>query len=139
VLESIANTINFFNAGDVISTNLAGLPANTRVQVQVIGGDAGAGFNNWLGDLEITANGNLIGLWDTVADDNLTTASLATFFAMTDAAGQLNLTFRETQPNPAPFAGIAGIVVTSTLIPEPATLGLLGVAGLALLRRRRVS
>ena len=141
VLESIANTINFLGANEQVSTNLAGLPANTPVRVQVIGGDAGTGLNNWLGDLEVIVNGLVVGNWTVIADDNQNTASLATFTATTNGSGQLNMTFRQINQPPGQFAGIAGLVVMTNVntIPEPASLSMLGLGALALLRRRRLA
>jgi hypothetical protein len=142
VLESIANTINFLGAGEEVSVNFANLPAGQGVRVQVIGGDNGTGIQNWLGDIEVTANGLIVGTWDIIADDNQTTASLATFLATTSATGALNLNFRQINSPPGQFAGIAGIIVTTApaaAVPEPATLSMLGLAALGLLRRRRAA
>jgi hypothetical protein len=141
VLESIANTINFLGSGESEQINLTGLIPNRLSRIQIIGGDAGTNFANWLGDFEVTVNGNVMGVWNIVADDNQATASLATIYAPTNALGQLNVTLRQLNAPPGQFAGIAGIAVSQAqaqpTIPEPASLGLLSLGALALLRRRR--
>ncbi len=139
VLESVADTINFLNSGESEQFNFTGLHANRLSRIQIIGGDDGTGQGNWLGDLEVSVNGNVLGLWTAIADDNRLTPSIATLFAMTNNLGQLNITVRNISTG-SPFAGIAAVVVSQAIVPEPATatMGLMALSGL-LLRRRRTA
>ena len=102
-----------------------------ELYVQVIGGDAG-----WTGDLVVMANGSPVGDWTTVADGNGNTASLFGFFTTADALGNLQLAFSIAGSS---HAAIAAVIVTQR-VPEPGTLVLLGLGGLALvpMMRRRV-
>ena len=63
-------------------------------------------------------------------DDDL--ASLAGL--VPSAAGELTLSLARSAGD---FGYIGGLQITSNVVPEPASLGLLGLGGLALLRRRR--
>lgn len=139
-LEAIADTINFVGLGETTNLVFTGLPVSTPVQVQLIGGDAGSGFQNWFGAFDITANGTAVNPGDpwNAADDVDTTASLATFDAVTDAAGGLTLSLTNNRPiepgSNGSFAGIGGAVVA---VPEPTSLAALALGGLLALRRRR--
>jgi hypothetical protein len=91
----------------------------------------------------VTANGESA-LWDIVADDNSTTASLLTIFATTDGVGNLQIDIDQINGPPGQFAGIAGLTVTQAAqaVPEPASIALwtlLGAVGLIATywRRRR--
>jgi hypothetical protein len=140
VLESVTNSIMFLGANESVTFDLTGLEPSTGVRVQLIGGDEGASLGNWLGDFDVLVNGQQVGLWSVVADDTAATASLATLLGTTDASGNLRITLNQINPPPGQFAGVGALIVTTaapTPIPEPATAAVLGLAGLAMLRRRR--
>ena len=142
-LESIANTINYIGQSEISLIHLEGLatgqPGGDGLRVQIIGGDAGSGIQNWFGELTITANGTTVGTWH-AGDDNDTTASIVTFDAVPNNQGVLDIELTVNNPPPPPgangsFAGYGAMVVT--LVPEPASAGLLALGGLLALRRRR--
>ena len=137
-LESIANTINFVGYNEVSVIEFVGLEANELVRVQIIGGDAGSGINNWLGDFTITANGATVGTWN-AGDDNDTTASIVTFDTAADASQTLRIELAVNNP-PQPgsngsFAGYGAIVVAA--VPEPGAIGAMAIGASMLMRRRR--
>lgn len=134
VLESIANTINYLGAGESTNISLTGLEPNADMRIQIIAGDAGTSLGNWLGDFDVTVNGDST-VWDVVTDDDLTTASLLNVVGTTDAAGNLQITLDQINGPPGQFAGIAGLTVTqaAAAVPEPSSIALwslIGVAGL---------
>jgi len=142
VLERIANGINFYNVGTNGTLTFGNLPRSRPVFVQLITSDAASNFNNWGGVFDIsiidtvTSMSTSIGRFQAGTEPNNYDAQLATFSAMTDAAG--NLQIYVDQLLAGQHAGIAGVVVLG--IPEPSTfliwaLGLMGLAGYA--RRRR--
>ncbi|MBI1369127.1 MAG: hypothetical protein GC162_10795 [Planctomycetes bacterium] len=130
-LDAVANQMFYMGATHTgMAINFAGLAADTKFYVQLIGGDAG-----WNGDLSITVNGvTLAPLWAGVADGVTTTASLFGFDARTNALGQLNISLALAAGN---FAGVSGILL-STVIPAPAALPAgLALMGLFAFKRRR--
>lgn len=137
-LQSIVNTIGyvgFQETSTITFTNLG--VANTPVVVQLTGGDAGGGLQNWFGDLTITANGVTVGTWN-AGDDFDQSASVVTFDAVTDAGGGLVLDLTNTaEPVAGSNGSFAGYGSALVAVPEPGALALLGLAGLGFLRRRR--
>ena len=130
VLNVVAGEMFYIGGNNHATAQMifSGLWPDTETYVQLLGGDGG-----WNGDLLVLANNVEAGLWTTVADSSSSNASLFGFFATTDAQGQLAIDLSIAAGN---YAGIGGVIVTQH-VPEPTTLGLLALGGLALMRRRR--
>ncbi len=117
---------------------LSGLDPNTRHFIQMFGGDEG-----WGADVDILVNGGAIGRWTSIADNITSSVSTFGFFAMSNAAGVMLIDLNTVNvggPGNPQFAGISGLIVTqaaAAAVPEPASLSLIGMGALALLRRRR--
>ena len=123
-------------AGQTNELTFGGLGRETELFVQLFGGDA-----DWGADLDVYANGTLVGRWTTVADGLPGTASTFGFFTTADAGGQLLLRLDAINvggPDNANVAGLAGLMITMR-VPEPSTLvlALLGGVGLVVGRWRR--
>lgn len=130
-LASVANEFFYLGGGanehsDVTFT-FSGIGASQPVYVQIIGGDSG-----WFGDTVVTANGESVGVWESVADRSGETASLYAFDATSDAGGSLSINLLGIEH----FSGVAGIIVSSP-VPEPAAAGALAMGAIGLLRRHR--
>ena len=115
------------NAGTYGTLTFAGLPLSTLVEIQLVGGGVhSAGpfitANTGTDSGTITASGHPgAGAWG---------AELLTLSGTTDGSGGLVINMTNSAKN----VGISGVIVT---VPEPATMSLLAIGGLALLRRKR--
>jgi hypothetical protein len=122
VLQSIANSINYIGIGETEHLVFAGLGANQLTRVQLIGGDNGSGQGNWAGFFDINANGNFIGTWHAANDGENRQATLATFTAMSDGSGTLDLELIEANNVPiggGAFAGVAGAIISPADVSTP--------------------
>jgi hypothetical protein len=127
---TLVRGIHGISVGNDHELTLAGLAPEKDVFVQLFGGD-----QLWSADLQVTANGDLIGVWQTVADNTQATASTFAFYSTADANGELLIDFDALNvggAGNANLAGLAGLIVTQVVpTPEPASIASLFFIGLA--------
>ncbi len=149
--ESVVYTVNVTTGGTgVLSfdfTNGASPDSSWASDVQIdVSGQSVGGFTNvgsategaWSFDGSASTNDGTY----TDGNDAVGAPAGAPALNIFNSVGTYTLTFTNdwaTDPSPNTYTNlvIAGIDGTATLVPEPGSLALLGLGGLAMLRRRR--
>ncbi len=135
VVSNLLRQIHAFGTADTARMIFDGLREDGNLFVQLLGGD-----ENWGADVDVYANGQLVGRWINVADGNTTTGAMFGFYTTADAFGSLTLQLQAINvggPGNANFAGLAAVIITQAAIPEPATASLLLLTAAAIGGRRR--
>lgn len=135
VVSNLLRQVHAIGTTDTAIMTFDGLRGDGDLFVQLLGGD-----ENWGADLDVFANGQLVGRWTNVADANTTTGGMFGFYTTADALGSLTLQLQAINvggPGNANFAGLTGVIITQSHIPEPATVSLLLLTAAALGGRRR--
>lgn len=107
-----------------LGVSFSGLDPATAYNVDIYGGQLSGNAGAWVGNYSAGSN-NVAGVLDST--DN-TSNLLRLGNVMPDASGVLLIQVT---------TGIIGAMQLTPVVPEPASLGLLGLAGLAMMRRRK--